>query len=147
MLALPVMQQPSGDSIYVFDKDGEVTQFGMAGQYENVGLLAHNHKAGKSFSQMMIGQEVQLICGDRRAETFVVGKVQALHPTNPYSYFKSLDDNELLTATRMFNRVYGGPYHLTFQTCIAAEGELSWGRLFGIAFPKRDTQAPYRQRR
>jgi len=36
----------------------------------------------------------------------------------------------------MFDRAYEGGRHVTFQTCIAAEGNSSWGRLFIIAAPK-----------
>jgi len=36
----------------------------------------------------------------------------------------------------MFQRVYLGDRHMTFQTCISAYGNSSWGRLFIIAVPK-----------
>ena len=143
VLALPVVQQPSGNTIYVSNNDGEATQFGMASQYGNIGLLAHNHKAGKSFSGLASGQEVLLVYGDGRVETFEIEEVlkfQALQPTNPFSSFKSIDEDEILTTGQMFSRVYAGDYHLTFQTCIAANGKLSWGRLFIIAVPKEPMQ-------
>jgi hypothetical protein len=38
----------------------------------------------------------------------------------------------------MFKRVYFSNRHVTFQTCIEAEGNLSWGRLFVIAVPGRE---------
>jgi hypothetical protein len=41
-----------------------------------------------------------------------------------------------LNAEQMFKRVYFGDRHVTFQTCIESNGELSWGRLFIIAEPK-----------
>jgi hypothetical protein len=37
----------------------------------------------------------------------------------------------------MFSRAYGGERRAVFQTCIAAEGNGSWGRLFVIALPKQ----------
>jgi len=40
-----------------------------------------------------------------------------------------------LTAEQLFNRVYRGDRHVTFQTCIDANGDISWGRLFVIAIP------------
>ena len=141
VLALPVAQQPSGNATYVSNNDSEVTQFGMAAQYGNIGLLAHNHKAGAAFSQLIPGQEVKLVYGDGHVETFLIKKVlkfQALQPTNPYSSFKNLVVDETLTAEQMFYRVYAGNHHLTFQTCIAADGESSWGRLFVIAVPKEN---------
>jgi hypothetical protein len=149
VLALPVVQQPSGNTIYVSNNDGEVTQFGVASQYGNVGLLAHNHKAGKSFSELAPGQDVLLVYGDGHIETFEIEEVlkfQALQPNNPFSSFKSLDKDEILTTGQMFNRVYAGDHHLTFQTCIAAYGKLSWGRLFIIARPKERAHTNYQQK-
>jgi hypothetical protein len=148
VLALPVVQQPAGNATYVSNLDGEATQFRMAFQYGNIGLLAHNHKAGQSFSKLTPGQEVQLIYGDGDVETFVIKKVlqfQALEPTSPFSSFKNLDKDETLTAEQMFSRVYAGRYHLTFQTCIAAYGKLSWGRLFVIAMPRKNAQTSHPQ--
>jgi len=149
VLALSVVQQPSSNTIYVSNNDGEATQFGMASQYGNIGLLAHNHKAGKSFSELAPGQEARLVYGEGRVVTFVIQavlKFQALQPNNPFSSFKSLDKNDILTTGQMFNRVYAGDYHLTFQTCIAANGKLSWGRLFIIAVPKEPMQTTDQQK-
>jgi hypothetical protein len=139
VLALPITQQPAGNAGYVTVKDGEITQFGMASQFGNVGLLAHNHLAGKSFSQLAVGQEVRLVYGNGKVEYFVITEVlkyQALQPTSPYSSFRNLNKDETLTAEQMFKRVYFGERHVTFQTCIEANGNLSWGRMFVIATPK-----------
>ena len=43
VLALPVVQQPSGNAGYVSNKDDQATQFAMAAQFGSVGLLAHNY--------------------------------------------------------------------------------------------------------
>jgi hypothetical protein len=139
VLALPITQQPAGNAGYVSVKDGEITQFGMASQFGNVGLLAHNHLSGKSFSQLAVGQEIRLVYGNGKVEYFVITEVlkyQALQPTSPYSSFRNLNKDETLTAEQMFKRVYVGERHVTFQTCIEANGNLSWGRLFVIATPK-----------
>ena len=141
VLALPVVQQPSGNAGYVSNTDGETTQFRMATQFGNVGLLAHNHLSGRDFSQLAVGQEVRLVYGDGKVEYFVVAEVlryQALQPNSPYSSFSNLDKKETLTAEQMFKRVYFGDRHVTFQTCIEKDGELSWGRLFVIAIPKSE---------
>jgi hypothetical protein len=141
VLALPIIQQPSGNAGYVSSNDGEATQFGMASQYGNVGLLAHNQLSGKSFSNLTAGQEVRLVYGDGHIEYFVIKEVlkyQALQPNSPYSSFKNLNKDETLTAEQMFKRIYFGDRHLAFQTCIEADGNLSWGRLFVIAVPKED---------
>ena len=141
VMALPVVQQPSGNAGYVSNNLGEITQFRMATQFGNIGLLAHNHLSGKSFSQLAVGQEIRLVYGDGHVEYFIVTEVlryQALQPTSPYSSFKNLDKEETLSAEDMFKRVYFGDRHVTFQTCIEKDGELSWGRLFVIAIPKSE---------
>jgi hypothetical protein len=139
VLAFPIVQQPTDSDGYVSSHDGEITQFNIVAKYGNVGLLAHNHLAGKVFSQLAIGEKVKLIYGDGHAEIFVIQEIlqyQALQPTSPYSNFKNLNKDETLTAQQMFQRVYLGDHHVTFQTCINANGESSWGRLFVIATPK-----------
>ncbi|MFT3892401.1 MAG: hypothetical protein QM730_12265 [Anaerolineales bacterium] len=145
VLALPVVQQPSSNAGYVSSRDGEVTQFAMASQYGNVGLLAHNHLSGKLFSQITVGQEVRLVYGDGKVETFVVTEVlkyQAMQPNSPYSEFRNINDDKTITAEQMFKRVYFGDRHVTFQTCIEKDGALSWGRLFIIAVPKVEPEHP-----
>jgi len=138
-LAFPVIQQPAGQAGYVSPTDGEITQFGMASQFGNVGLLAHNTLSGKFFSNLAVGQEVRLVYGDGRVEYFVIKQVlqfQALEPTNPYSSFRDLTNDENLTAEQLFKKVYRGDRHVTFQTCIEGNGNQSWGRLFVIAVPR-----------
>jgi len=140
VLALPIVQQPLGNAGYVSTTDGEATQFRMASQYGNVGLLAHNLLSGKFFSALTAGQEVRLIYGDGHVEYLTIKEVlkyQALQPNSAYSSFRNMDNkDETLTAEQMFKRVYFGDHHLTLQTCIEAKGNLSWGRLFVIAVPK-----------
>jgi hypothetical protein len=140
--SFPVVQQPPGDTNFVSKNDGEVTQFASASRYGNIGLLAHNYLSGKSFSQLRIGEEIQLVYSDGQVETFVIKEIlryKALDPKSPYSSFQNLDNkDEILTVGQMFDRAYEGGRHVTFQTCISAEGNSSWGRLFIIASPKPD---------
>lgn len=139
VLALPIIQQPADAPYYVSSHDREVTQFSTASLYGNIGLLAHNNLSGKSFSRLTVGQEVKLIYGDGKIEKFVVTEVlhfQALQPESQQSSFLNLDNSETLSANQMFNRVYTGSHHLTFQTCIKANGNMSWGRLFVVAMPE-----------
>jgi hypothetical protein len=139
VLAFPIVQQPSGDAGYVSKTDGQITQFGMASQFGNVGLLAHNDLSGRFFPELALGQEVRLVYGDGKVEYFVITQIlqfQALEPTSPYSTFRDLSNNKNLTADQLFKKVYQGDRHVTFQTCIAGPGSLSWGRLFVIATPK-----------
>lgn len=140
VLALPVVQQPVDKPYYVSNRAGEATQFSIASQYGNVGLLAHNTLSGQLFSGLATGQEVRLVYGDGRVEYFVVAQVlqfQALQPDSVTSSFRNLDRNEVLSAGEMFNRAYVGGDRLVFQTCISAEGNASWGRLFVVAVPKQ----------
>jgi len=142
LFALPIIQQPSGSPAFVSRNDGEITQFGMAGQYGNIGLLAHNDLSGKLFPALSTGKQVHLIYGDGKIESFVVTEVfryQALQPNSPYSSFRNMEKNdETVTAQQLFERAYLGDHHVTFQTCIEAYGNSSWGRLFIIAIPKAD---------
>lgn len=139
VLELPVIQQPADDPYYVSNRYGEVTQFSIASQYGNIGLLAHNTLSGEEFSGLSVGQEVRLVYGDGRVEYFVIAELlhfQALQPDSVSSSFRNLDRNETLSAGELFSRAYTGERRLVFQTCIEANGDLSWGRLFVIAFPK-----------
>jgi hypothetical protein len=139
VLALPIVQQPASNAGYVSLDDGKATQFSLASKFGNIGLLAHNHLAGRFFSQLAVGNEVRLVYGNGKVEYFVIKEVlqfQALQPTSPYSSFHNLNKDETLTAEQMFKRVYVGDRHITFQTCIAKDGVSSWGRLFVIAVPK-----------
>jgi hypothetical protein len=140
VLALPIVQQPANSPGFVSGRNGEATQFSLAAQNGNVGLLAHNTLSGSSFSKLAIGQEVRLIYGGGRVEYFVITEIlqyQALQPTSPWSDFRDMTaaDGRTITAQQLFERVYSGPRHITFQTCIEAEGNVSWGRLFVLAKP------------
>src|SRR5512140_931609 len=139
LLALPVVQQPTDQPFYVSGRDGELTQFAMVSRYGNIGLLAHNTLSGRLFSSLTLGQEVRLVYGDGAVQYFVVAQIlrfQALQPESVTSSFRNLDKDEVLTAGAAFNRAYAGKRHLVFQTCIEANGNGSWGRLFVIAVPK-----------
>lgn len=60
---------------------------------------------------------------------------QALVPNSPYSDFVNLDDptGKVITSSELFKHVYARPDTLVFQTCINANGDPSWGRLFVTA--------------
>jgi hypothetical protein len=138
VMAFAIEQQPSGYAGYVSTEDSVVTQFSIATQMGNVGLLAHNTHAGAYFSKIAQGDLVVLVYGDGHTEAFMVQTTQhyqALDPYNPYSEFKDLETKTTLTAEQLFNKVYRGDYHVTLQTCIENNGNPSWGRLFIIATP------------
>jgi hypothetical protein len=80
------------------------------------------------------------VFGDGSLERFRVQSIdrfQALSSTNPYSDFIDLSDPRaaILPFSQIFNRFYTAPNQLVFQTCIEANGDPSWGRIFIVAFP------------
>jgi hypothetical protein len=138
VLDLPIVQQPVDEPYYVSDRNGEVTQFAMVSQYGSTGLLAHNTLSGRSFSQLSVGNEIQLVHQNGKMESYVINQVlrfQALQPDSVSSSFRNLDRNETLSAGEMFDRIYKGEGRLILQTCTANRGMLSWGRLFVVAVP------------
>jgi hypothetical protein len=140
VMAFIVIQQPADSAAFVSLNRDQVTQFNMAAQAGNVGLLAHNYLAGNSFSKLKKGDVVTLVYGDGHTESFTVTttlRYQALSPNSVSSNFKDLGSQAVLSASQLFDRVYRGSRHLTFQTCIEADGDVSWGRLFILAEPTR----------
>lgn len=139
VLALPVGQQPQGNSGYVTREPEQATQFDLAGDYGTIGILAHNDLAGAQFSGVIPGQYAIAIFGDGRMEYFLIDTIQsyqALSPTSTYSDFVNLDgSNEHLTAGQLFNRIYAPGNRMVLQTCIEGEGNPSWGRMFIIGTP------------
>jgi len=146
VFSLPVFQQPSDNPAYVFPTRGILTEFRAARKAGNIGLLAHNYLAGKDFSLLAQGQEVRAVFGDGKIEFFKITKIlrfKTLQPTSITSDFIDLENGQLFTATQVFNRVYGGARHVTFQTCIYKDGNSSWGRLFIIAEPAYSPSISY----
>lgn len=149
VLALPVTQQPAGNPNYVSSQHGDATQFSAASDYGNIGLLAHNNLSGRFFSQLTEGQEVRLVYGDGKVEYFMVTEVlrfQALQPKSAWSRFRDMTGDEVLSAGQVFERVYSGGRHVTFQTCIRAYGNWNWGRLFVLAMPVSSYAFDFRRR-
>ncbi len=139
VLALKVVSYPAGNPLSVTALPGYVTQSCGIEHCPSVGLLAHNFLAGALFSRLSPNEEVTLIYGDGSAQRFRVSKIkrfQALNPTDPYSEFVDLDKgSQELSSTDVFNQTFGVGRQVVFQTCISANGNLSWGRLFVIADP------------
>jgi hypothetical protein len=136
--AFSIIPQPADNPAYVSSRPDVLTDFRMASRYGTTGLLAHNYLAGKYFSRLEEGQLVYLIYGDGRLEAYVITqsmRFQALTPTSVTSNFVDLDNGESYSASRLFSKLYNQPGQLVLQTCIYADGENSWGRLFIIAEP------------
>ncbi len=139
LFALPVVHQPAGNPGFVSAEPGVVTQFSMADQYNTTGLLAHNTLAGAEFDHLTIGQPLTLVYANGERKTYQVTAIeryQALNPHSTRSDFLNLSDSQQrLSATDLFNRVYAPGNRLVLQTCIANQGNYSWGRMFIIAQP------------
>ena len=145
--AFQIAQQPAGDNNFVTLFPNYVTEYQYASNLGTIGLLAHNYLAGRYFFQVTLGQEIELVYSDNPAtvgrddhtEKFIVTEIQryqALSPNSPTSDFVDLVTGETLTASQLFNKVYGNQIgHLVLQTCIYADENPSWGRLFIIAEP------------
>ncbi len=135
--AFPVVQQPAGQDAYVSDTPGVVTQFRSTAQYGTVGILAHNNLAGADFFNLKMGQTITLVEGDGGTRDYRVSAIrhfQALQPESPYSNFVDLDQTQgQLTSGDLYNQIYTRPDQVVFQTCIAKNGNASWGRIFVIA--------------
>ena len=139
LMAFPIIQQPIGNDSFVSPAPGYVTEFRMANNHGTIGILAHNYLAGQSFFALSPGQEIQLVYGNAKTEIFVVTniqKYQALSPNSPSGDFINLDTRERITASSLFLEIYGNQSGaLILQTCIAANNNLTWGRLFVTAKP------------
>ena len=137
VLALRVIQQPAAN-FYVDLTPGIATQFTAASANGVTGLLADNVSSGTQFYGLAPGQTVSLIYGDGTVRRYVVtslDRFQALNPTSPYSEFVNLTSGARLSSTELFTQMYAGGDKVTFQTCIAQDGVMSWGRLFVTAVP------------
>lgn len=138
VIAAPIMQQPVGNPWFISSEPDPVTQFSVASEVGNIGLLAHNYLAGEYFQNITENDTIVLIYGDGSTHNFKVASIQqyqAGDPLNPWSTFKDLNSGEAFSAEQLFNKVYRGDYHVTLQTCIEHDGNESWGRLFIIAVP------------
>jgi len=139
LFALPIVQQPGGQAGFVSRANDTLTNFAWPQAYGVTGLLAHNQLSGAYFFGLNPGQRIILIYGDGRTQRYIVTRLlryQATAPLSPYSDFIDLDTQDYLSAEQLFRKVYQGEKHLTLQTCIAANGDSSWGRLFVIAVPE-----------
>lgn len=141
LFALPVIEQPVEDENYVADADQVLTHYRSPSAYHVTGLLAHNTLSGSAFSQLDVGQTITLIYGDGSRKTYqitILERYQALQPDSTLSDFINLADPDahIISHTSLFEHIYTNPGQLVLQTCIAHNGNLSWGRLFVIADPQ-----------
>lgn len=141
LFAYPIIQQPSGNNIYVSTKSDLVTQFRLADQNGVTGLLAHNYLSGQSFYDLEIGQRIWIVYGDgelRQYQVSSTSEFQKIAPTNLYSPLIDLSTQAERTTGEVYTQFYRGAHHLVFQTCLAGEGRLDWGLYFVMATPVED---------
>lgn len=133
ILALRVVQQVSTYS--VSSLPNTATQFGLAGNYGSIGLLAHNYLSGMYFSELATGTKINLIFGDGSITTYQVEKIkkyQALSPDDLDSDFVNLENpSGTISGDQVIKETYGAG-DLVLQTCFEKNGNLTWGRLFII---------------
>jgi hypothetical protein len=138
ILAAPVVQQPSGMDDFVSPWQNIITQFSLASRQGSTGLLAHNYLAGEAFELLREGQEIDLIDGSGTVSTFTVTEIlryQALQTGSTTTRFLDPKSGATIASADLFSRVYSQPGQVIFQTCIQANGNPAWGRLFVVASP------------
>ena len=134
--ALPVVQQPNGDTGFVSAKPETVTQFQLAARYNVFGFLAHNHLSGKEFFRLIEGLQVVVVKGDGSIDRYritAIDEYQKVTPGSNWSQYIDLETGERLTTYQVFGQYYQGDHHLTFQTCLARDGIETWGLRFIVA--------------
>jgi len=136
IFALPVIQQPAGEAAYISSLPDTLTQFASASAYGSLGFVAHNTLAGQLFPELKIDTTFSVIYGDGSWYLYRVIQIRHLkaeEPTSTTSSYLDLDTGSLLSYRDLFFQTYGHPGLAILQTCIAADGIDSWGRLFVIA--------------
>jgi hypothetical protein len=134
--ALPVVQQPSGNTGFVSAKPESVTQFQLAARYNVLGFLAHNYLSGKEFFRLIEGLQVVVVKGDGSIDRYritAIDEYQKVTPGSNWSQYIDLETGERLTTYQVFGQYYQGDHHLTFQTCLARDGIDTWGLRFVVA--------------
>jgi len=135
---MPITQQPPHRNTYVSTQLGVLTQFDMAARNGVTGLLAHNYLSGAQFYLLDVGEEIDVLYADGHIQHYRVSKTlsfQKLESLDLYSDYLDMQTGKMLSTAEVFKQVYRGPHHLTLQTCLEQNGNLSWGLYFVIATP------------
>lgn len=138
VLALPVVQQPDGNFMFVSEVLETVTQFQSAADNGVTGLLAHNYLSGDLFFNLALGQEVNLVYGDEQVSRYLITRIESYEklPGSLYdSSYRNLETQEVVTTPDLFASMYTGGDKVTLQTCIKRGSDWSWGRIFITATP------------
>jgi hypothetical protein len=138
VLALPIIQQPERNYMFVSEEWGVITQFQSATRRGVTGLLAHNYLSGDLFFGLQIGHPVRLVYGDGTIREYIVEDIQSyekLDKRSNNSDYLNVATGERLTTQQLFAIMYSGEDKVTFQTCIKQGSDWSWGRIFITAKP------------
>lgn len=139
---LPIAQQPADKNTYVSVEPSTLTQFGMAARNGVTGLLAHNYLSGALFFLLDVGQEIDILYADGQIQHYLISEIlsfQKLQPPDIQSDYLDMQSGKILSTAEVFRKVYRGEHHLTLQTCLEQNGNLSWGLYFVIAIPLQKT--------
>jgi hypothetical protein len=138
ILALPVIEQPKTDRLYVSAQWDVLTLYQSAEEQGNIGILAHNYLAGGAFYQIPLGHAIWLVDGDDSVRAYTVSHIQSyqrLKRSDAPDEYIDLETNRRLTSGQVFARAYGGRHYLTLQTCLERDGNPEWGLIFVVAKP------------
>jgi hypothetical protein len=126
----PVTQQYGNGPLWVSSLPDTLTQFGRG---DGIGLLAHNYLAGAAFFALAPGDIIAVLSDDNSVEYYAVERQYLFErvSTNVYTF---LDNGQTYTGAELLAAMYQ-PGGLTLQTCIARNGNDTWGRLFVHAHP------------
>lgn len=136
VMALPVIQQPENNSLFVSTKRSVLTQFNEANANGILGLLAHNFLAGGLFYNIGLGQDIWIIEDIDTFKHYRVSSIeqyQRVKKAGAPDEYIDLNTNEELSTREVFSRYYAGEHHLTLQTCLEREGDGDWGLTFIVA--------------
>lgn len=134
--ALPVEQQPLGDTGYVTEDPLKSTQFQWTDK-NVIGILAHSQYSGSEFYKIKIGQLVKLYKGDGTTEIYLVRYIREFqkYGRGNSSNYRDLGSDEIYTTYEMHKIFYEDGNRLVFQTCIEENEDPLWGLRFVVAEP------------
>ena len=133
---LRIVSQPVNRPEFVSSISRTATDFQLASRYGNIGLVAHNYLGGRYFLTLRIGDIIHITGSNRSKQDYIVRQIfqyQALDPRSPRSNFVNLQNNQMMTASDVFKKIYTGKHRLVLQTCIERGSIREWGRHFVIA--------------
>jgi hypothetical protein len=136
LFGMPVTTQPDNDDNFISTDDNVLTQYARPARFGVIAMLAHNYlNSGRSLLKLRPSQGILIVYGDGKIVRYKITSVQyfeALDPHDVRSEFRDLNGpgGAIIGYDQLFEKIYTQSDHLVFQTCLEANGELSWGRVF-----------------